>query len=408
MEIDTVAIPLSAGEELRHRAETQLSTHRPGTESVPSTTETLRLLHELEIHRIELVMQNSELRQARDEAESNLERYTAFYDFAPVGYFTLDRNGCINSVNIRGASHMGVPRDQLLGHDFGPFVVDEHRQLFTDFLDKVFKQGDQLTCEVTLQDKEHHPFTVLLKALAAVSRAECGLALVDITERKRLEGDLHSYASRLIVMEEELRNKLATELHDDICRDLTVLGLNLAIIGDGMAEIAPKKMTSRLKVSEKLVKSISHTVRSIMVGLRPPGLEDFGLLAALRWHAELFTKRTGIQVCIQANDSFPRLMLNKETALFRICQEALMNMAKHAAAKTVTIKLTGGDGMILLEISDAGRGFIPPEMLNIRNGSGWGIRIMRERAELIGGKFRVDSVPGKGTTVSVIVPFEER
>ena len=151
-----------------------------------------------------------------------------------------------------------------------------------------------------------------------------------------------------------------------------------------------------------------HTVRSIMVGLRPPGLEDFGLLAALRWHAELFTKRTDIQVRIQANDSFPRLMLNKESALFRICQEALMNMAKHAAAKIVTIKLTSSDGMILLEVSDAGKGFMPPEILNIRNGSGWGIRIMRERAELIGGKFRVDSVPGTGTTVSVVVPFEER
>jgi signal transduction histidine kinase len=230
---------------------------------------------------------------------------------------------------------------------------------------------------------------------------------IENVQRKQLERDLHSYAHRLIVMEEELRNKIATELHDEICRDLTVLGLNLSIISASMTDSTQKKLIARIKSSEKLVKDISHTARNIMVGLRPPGLDDFGLLAALRWHAELFEKNTGIEVSVQADDSFPRLTLLMEATLFRIFQEALINTAKHASSPGVSIKLYVTEGVILLKIRDVGKGFIPSINSTFQNGTGWGIRLMRERAKLIGGEFAVDSTPGKGTTVSVVVPLRQ-
>jgi PAS domain S-box-containing protein len=404
---DTTAMKQSADDELRRRAETRIDDTITETGLIQHNLETQRLLHELEVHRIELEIQNEELRQARDEAERNLVKYSDLYDFAPVGYFTLDRNGSVNSVNLRGATIVGVPRSQLLGHAFGLLVAQSHRPHFTTFLDDVFATRNKTTCEVTLREKDNRPFMVLLEAMAAESGDECGLVLINITERKLLEGDLRSYASRLIMMEEELRNKISTELHDDICQDLTVLGMNMVIIGDGMKEGAPKKLTARFKVSEKLVKEISHTVRNIMVGLRPPVLDDFGLLAALRWHAALFSKRTNIAVIIEADDSFPRIMAKKETTLFRISQEALMNIAKHADAQNVTIKLSRVNGMIGFVVSDDGKGFIPTEITTLQDGSGWGLRIMRERAELIGGKFHLDSAPGTGTTVSVAISCEE-
>lgn len=368
---------------------------------------TQRHLHELEVHGIELEMQNAELRQARDDAEQFLGKYTDFYEFAPVGYFTLDLNGAITSVNLRGASLVGVARPRLLGQRFGLLVTDEHRQIFSDFLDALFINRDKTACEVALTNRENRPLFVQLEAMATISGQECGLALIDITERKQAENDLRGYASRLIEMEEDLRIRLATELHDEIARDLTVLGMNMAIINDGVEDVVPKKLTARVKDSGKLIKGITKTVRNIMVGLRPPVLNDLGLLAALRWHAALFTKRSGIKVTIQADEPFPRLTIEKETALFRISQEALMNVVKHAATQNVTIKLRITDGIVCFAVSDDGNGFLPASSSYNLTGSGWGMTIMRERAELNGGNFHVDSTPGKGTTVSVVMPLKD-
>jgi PAS domain S-box-containing protein len=388
---------------LRRRAEDFLDTKTPEAVLPKKYGETLRLLHELQVHHVELQMQNEELHIARNELETALHKYTDLYDFAPVGYFTLDSRGVINSVNLRGASLVGIARARLLGKCFGLLVADEYLQIFTDFLGTVFINPDKTACEVALRNEKNHQIIVSLEAMVAVSGQECGLVLKDITERKQAEYDLRSYASRLIEMEEELRNNLATELHDEICRDLTVLGMNLAIIGDSMKEVAPKKITSRVKVSGRLVKDISHTVRNIMVGLRPPVLNDYGLLAALRWHADLFFKRTGIAVDIQVEEPFPRLAVEMEIALFRISQEALMNTAKHASTQLVIIKLKRADNMIWFAVADEGNGFLPAATSLNLNGAGWGMRIMRERAELVGGHFNVDSVPGKGTTISVVM-----
>jgi signal transduction histidine kinase len=144
-----------------------------------------------------------------------------------------------------------------------------------------------------------------------------------------------------------------------------------------------------------------------MVGLRPQVLDDYGLLATLRWHADLFSKRSDIAVTIVTDDAFPRLAMEKETALFRISQEALMNVLKHATARIVTINLRKSGGMIRFAVIDDGKGFLTEAPPHIQNGTGWGMRIMRERAELIGGFFHVDSAPGSGTTISVLLPLED-
>jgi PAS domain S-box-containing protein len=393
--------------DLRCRAEEKL---QPAVtvDNLPLTVgEMQRLCHEMEVYRIELELQNDELCQARNDAEHSLHKYTDLYDFAPVGYFTLDRSGTINSVNLRGASLVGVARPRLLGQRFVQLVTDEYRQVFTEFIGSVYINRDKTVCEVTLDNKENKPVVVLLEAMAAISGQECGLVVIDISERKRLENDLRGYAHRLVVLEEELRNKIATELHDKICRDLTVLGMNMAIISDGIKDVAPKKLTARAKVSGKMIKSISQTVKNIMVGLRPQVLDDYGLLATLRWHADLFSKRTDIAVTIETDEAFPRLAMEKETALFRISQEALMNVLKHATARNVTINLRRSGGMIRFAVVDDGKGFLSEAPSLIRNGSGWGMKIMRERAELIGGFFHVNSASGRGTTISVILPQED-
>jgi len=226
-----------------------------------------------------------------------------------------------------------------------------------------------------------------------------------VLARKQAEETLRSYARRLIEMEENLRKKLATELHDEIARDLTVLGMNFSIISSGLPDDVPNNLPARIEDSARLIEGISRTTRNIMASLRPPVLDDYGLVSALRWHSELFSARTGIEVSLLNDDSFPRLQPEVELALFRIAQEALMNTAKHADARIVTITLGCDQGKTRFTIVDDGKGFNPPTASGLQ-ASGWGMTIMRERAELVGGTFTFDSLPGQGTTVTVEIPLE--
>jgi len=228
----------------------------------------------------------------------------------------------------------------------------------------------------------------------------------DISEVKQAEEELRRYARRLIEMEEELRKKLSAELHDEIGRDLTALGINLSIISNSLSKTAMAKLGTRIADSEGLIEGISRTTRNIMSDLRPPVLDDYGLAAAVRWYADLFAMRSGIALVVTADDPFPRFAAEQELALFRITQEALTNTAKHAEAQSVTILLRSDDGVVRLVIMDDGKGCPSDPESPPRADFGWGMTLMRERAELSGGTFRLDSAPGEGTTVSVSIMLE--
>ena len=223
----------------------------------------------------------------------------------------------------------------------------------------------------------------------------------DITERKEASQAREEYARRLIVLEEDLRKRIAIELHDDIGQTLTALGLNLAHIGNRLQHEAGNDLRSIFEDSRMLTKGISRSVRNLMVELHPTQLEEYGLAVAIRAHAESFTLRTGIDVLVQADPRFPRQTAKQEIALFRITQEALNNVSKHAAANQVTVSLRCRRNSLRLSIVDDGAGFEPKTASPQPTGSGWGLSIMRERAELVGGSFRVDSVPGQGTSVAI-------
>jgi PAS domain S-box-containing protein len=152
--------------------------------------ETQRLVHELEVHQVELEMQNEVLRQARDDLEKALDKYAGFYDFAPVSYFTLDHEGVVNTVNLSGARLLGMERSWLPGKYFGLFVAVEDRTAFAGFLEKVFVSQCKESCEVTLLSKENHPLFVQIEAVAVASGQECFVAVIDITARRQIEAEL--------------------------------------------------------------------------------------------------------------------------------------------------------------------------------------------------------------------------
>lgn len=178
-------------EKLRRQAEDYLLTQRAGKKVSRTNAETQRLVHQLQVHQIELEMQNNELCQVRDALEKSLAIYTDLYDFAPVGYFTLARNGAIQAVNLSGADLLGSERSRLLGQPFGQFVTTEDRATFTLLLDKIFASREKAEGEVALLNLKKQSLIVRIEAVMTVSMQECLFALIDITAQRQYEEKLH-------------------------------------------------------------------------------------------------------------------------------------------------------------------------------------------------------------------------
>lgn len=199
---------------LRRRAEKRLSGKEASERPHPENADTLKLIHELEVHQLELEMQNDELLQARADLEVNLEKYSDLYDYAPVGYFTLADNGMIQEVNFTGATLLGRDRSGIIDRNFGVFLSDEAKPSFFEFLRKVFESNIKETCEVTLSDKENIQRRLLIEGIHVKNwknaGRQCLMIAQDITERKNLEEELSRHRDRL----EDLVRQRTAELED--------------------------------------------------------------------------------------------------------------------------------------------------------------------------------------------------
>jgi len=228
--------------ELRRQAEAKLSEYKKKS-AVPPVTESdaQRLVHELEVHQIELEMQNEELVQSRAQVEAGLRQYTDLYDFAPVGYFTLARDGAIQQVNLAGASLLGVRRSALIKRRFEVFVSASSRTTFDTFFGKVFESRQKETCEVALQKDGSASLWVHIEAdvsdASCVERKVCHAVVSDIAERKRAEDALR---------ESEI------ELHAIL--ESTADGI-LAVDKNGKVIKANKRFADLWRIPQKLLES---------------------------------------------------------------------------------------------------------------------------------------------------------
>jgi len=192
--------------ELRSQAEAKLSKCKKKPKA-PSTTKFKpnRLVHELEVHQIELEMQNEELMKSQAQVQAGLRQYTDLYDFAPIGYFTLMRDGTIQQVNLAGANLMDLERNTLIKRRFGVFVSPRLRTTFNAFLDDVFTSKSKETCEVTLQKDGSAPRLVHIEATEKDGQHEvCYAVVVDITEHKQMEHKLNEAYQKIKTRTKEL------------------------------------------------------------------------------------------------------------------------------------------------------------------------------------------------------------
>ncbi|MCX6267165.1 MAG: PAS domain S-box protein [Bacteroidetes bacterium] len=180
----------SGGTAFRQDAEELLKNRIITTHLPLSEPETLTLIHELEVHQIELEMQNVELMRARSIAEEAIGKYTELYDFAPSGYFTLTDAGEIIELNLSGADMLGKERSYLTNRHFSLFVSREKRPVFSLFLSEIFRNKTKITCELDLIHEGNQPLEVHLTGIANETGERCFVNVVDITDRKQIEKDL--------------------------------------------------------------------------------------------------------------------------------------------------------------------------------------------------------------------------
>jgi PAS domain S-box-containing protein len=230
-----------------------------------------------------------------------------------------------------------------------------------------------------------------------------------ITERKQHELErqqgaarMQALARRLVETRETEQRWLSAELHDRVGQNLTALGLNLDIVAGALPPEIAEKIEARLHDSRVLVDSVMGSVRELIAELRPAALDDYGLLAGLRWFGEQIRGRTQLQLEIRGEEPAPRLEPQVEGALFRIAQEALNNTVKHAGARCATVELGSRPGCWVLTVADDGKGFDPARPAKADANSHWGLEMMRERAEAVGARFQVES-SSSGTRIAVEV-----
>lgn len=573
--------------DLYRRAEAHLSNRQKASRGrVQSDAGPERLLHELEVHQIELELQNAELQKIRDELEVTLEKYTDLYDFAPVGYFSLDEAGAVLESNLTGAALLGLERSRLMNRRLLLFMVPNSRPIFLAFLAKVFTGAMNQSCEIQLQKAGGAPFWAGCQATLAVAlkgapkwcrvaisdialrkqaeallrrnealfstlieQAPIGVYVVDsrfrlqqvnrqarpifknirpligrdfsevhhilwpkrvsdqvvarfrhtlktgepyrspefvhrrrdtgveeayewqiqrltlpdgehgvvaffnnITERKRVEGNqrrleiltasnrkleaeitrrqavekalkqsqqhqialleqshhmqaqLRHLSRQVLRAQEEERKRISRELHDVIAQTLTGINVRLANL-KREAAYNTKGLGRKIARTQQLVEHSVSIVHRFARELRPAALDDLGLVPALHTFMKGFKQETGIQVSLSANGAVEQVNGDQRTVLYRVAQEALHNVARHAHAGHAHVIIQKQAGAVCLKIEDDGEGFRAERVTRSKKDKRLGLLGMRERVEMVNGSFRIESTPGKGTTIIAEVPL---
>jgi len=215
------------------------------------------------------------------------------------------------------------------------------------------------------------------------------------------QNQLRGLSQQLVQAQESQFNRLAEELHDKVGQDMTAINVNLNILRTLLPRNVSEDVVARLADTEKLVSGSVSRLRSTMTELRPPMLNQYGLTATLYWYCEQYQRRTKIQVNI--DDRYmknARLPSELEIALFRVTQEALNNVAKHANASQIDIELFKDDDDIMMAITDNGVGF-DVNTQSLRSHQHWGVPLMQERIRAVNGEFLLRSVPGQGTQIVI-------
>ncbi len=562
-------------EQAQHKKRRKAAPLRSGTS--PDVETPQRLLHELQVHQLELELQNAELQGARNRMEILLEKYTDLYDFAPVGYLTLTHDGTIEMINLTGSQLLGLDRSKLVGRPFGELLAADRRPEFHLFLQQALALPDKHSMDVELRRLGKSTRIVRIEAQHLPNRAACRAVLIDSTSRRQAENqvrvseiryrrlfeaahdgvllldpstrritDANPFMTKLLgysheqlvgkelfeiglfkdkaasramflklklthevryedlplktrrgrtqevevvanlyqenghpviqcnvrditerkqaeeakrrfegvsasnrrlaqeivhrrtieaalrksesqargllaqsrLMQNELRNlsrqilsaqederkRISRELHDVIAQTLTGINVRLtALLKEAPSDA--RNLERSIARTQKLVEHSVSVVHQFARELRPTVLDDLGLIPALHTFMKNLRQETGLRVSFSAYAGVEKVSTEKRVVLFRVAQEALNNVARHAHASRVDVMLQKHDEAVCMKIVDDGRGLPARRNLRTQKEKRLGLLGMHERLEMVGGSVTVTSTPGHGTAVIARIPI---
>jgi PAS domain S-box-containing protein len=441
---------LAQAADLRSKAEDRLHTGEVCPAEAAAEADVRALVHELQVHQVELEMQNEELRRAHTQAAEASEKYHDLFDFAPVGCFLWDHKGLILEVNLAGAALLGLDRNLVVKKRFGQFVAMEHRVAFADFCKRVLATDAKQTCEVKLLHNEQLVDT-LVEGIAARDdqgrRGMCRAAVIDISQQKRADGlaaanqtledeivagkqaeaeflslnetlerrvaertaelaeraeQLRTLAAELTQTEQRERRRLAQVLHDDLQQMLVAARMKVGLLRQRNEEDQLGETIAQ--IDDLLNMSLSESC-SLVAQLCPLVLYERGLGAALQWLARQTQEKFDLAVEIETDPAAEPADATTRVLLFQAVGELLLNAAKHAQAHRIWIRMDTTERHVRIEVHDDGVGFDPAQPADRTDGGGFGMFSIRTRLEVLNGHMEVVSSPGRGTQVTIHAPL---
>jgi PAS domain S-box-containing protein len=353
-----------------------------------------------------LIRDITETKRAERMLMESEAKYRTLVEQASDGIFIADFKGRFIVVNPAGYKLSQYTPEELKSHTIYDFVFSEDLKEMPFQMDEL-AAGKTATSERRMRRKDGSVIDV--EITARIIAQDRFLAFIrDITERKKVQQELlrsreelRQLSNHLENIREEERIHIAREIHDELGQHLTVIKMDISRLGKKISgnEVLEREVQEILE----MINTIVATVRKISSELRPSMLDDLGLVAALEWYSRDFIKRTGIKTNFNTNEGEVELPDKTKTGLFRIFQESLTNVARHAEATEVNTSLYRRNNKLFMVIHDNGKGFDAAETIGKRT---LGLLGMKERALMMGGRFVVNSSPGNGTEIEVSVSLE--
>ncbi len=356
----------------------------------------------------------SERKQAQEALWQKGEELRLVTENVPGLLSYLDKNGVYRFANKHYEEWFNVSQTEIIGKHYREVLGEAAYEQIKDRVETALS-GRRVTFEESLPYAYGGVRWVIVDYVPDIDergKTQGFFALVtDITERKHNEEalvksrtELRALAAHLQSVREEEQALLARELHDELGHMLTGLKMDVASLGRNLTgEKEVSALRTRVASLSHDIDAVVQTLRRISCNLRPGLLDDLGIVAALEWQAGEFEKRTGIQCEFDLTEP-STVTDDQSTAVYRICQEALTNVARHANATNVRVRLAESDGILSLEVHDNGQGIIDSE---ISDPGSLGLLGIRERVYALGGEFHIQGTPGQGTHLTVRIPLRE-
>lgn len=372
----------------------------------------LQLLAELQVHQTELEMQNQELREAQQQLEESRNHYADLYDYAPVGYLTVNKAGNIQSINLTGANLLEKERAYLIDRPFTACFSHIDHQAFSHYLSGVFNNLGNAALDLKVGNAQNQFRFIHLESAAYVDSNMCRMIMTDISqlketieEKRKLLCENRRLMKELFRLQEKERRKLASELHDELGQWLTAIRTENEVI---LNTAEKDSIIISAQAIKDCTQKMHDVIRSMLHQLRPILLDTLGLPDALleltkQWcsHHQHFTLELELEGELTKFDE----QLN--IAVFRLVQESLNNICNHSEAKWAQIRLihetaeNSPDEYLQLYIEDNGKGYDTDQ-----RSTGLGLLGMRERVIAMNGTLSVRSACNEGTEINIRLPIE--